>query len=310
MADKLAASIPMLGAGAKSMKISPSMAHRLALAAALSLLIAIALVIVIPQFKPGLFGSNFEGGSGYMALLIFTPSVVLALTPILVLLLRYASPLACLSIWFLVQLVLGFFYRNFFWSYWLGNALWLGGLVALSWKIVKQWRSRTWEKNMVNDRFYWLPVAALLLAAYLPLTACSQPAGDAPKGEKKMSVRQDQKVYLDVAGYDYLERPVFDILLNGIEIGSGGSLVVGVPIKLGPQVVTWRLGGPKGMPGNGDTVKAANIPELNSVDQQFRYLGVHIYPDNTVELIPDRFWPERTERGEAFIHARKQKNGQ
>ncbi|MDR0781192.1 MAG: hypothetical protein LBF16_10935 [Pseudomonadales bacterium] len=121
-------------------KTSPPVAQRLALAAALSLLIAIVLVIVIPQFEPGFFGSNFEGASGYAALFIFTPGVVLVLTPILVLLLRYASPLICLALWFLVQLVLGFFFRLIF-GYWLGTALWLGGLAALSWKIIKQWRS-------------------------------------------------------------------------------------------------------------------------------------------------------------------------
>ncbi len=34
------------------------------------------------------------------------------------------------------------------------------------------------------------------------------------------------------------------------------------PVPLGPQVITWRLGGPKGMDGNGDTMHAANAPIL------------------------------------------------
>jgi len=152
-------------------------------------------------------------------------------------------------------------------------------------------------------------LAGLMIALFLPMQACSQPAGTTLKDAKKMNTEQAQVVYLDVAGHDYLERPIFDIRLNGIEIGSGGALMTGVPIKLGPQVISWRLGGPKGMPGNGDTVKATNIPELKSVDSQFRYLGVHIYPDSTVEVIPERFWPEKTERGEAIIRSRGGEHG-
>ncbi len=35
----------------------------------------------------------------------------------------------------------------------------------------------------------------------------------------------------------------------------------------------------------------------NRPDPKFTYLGVHIYPDSTVELIPEEFWPEKTEKG-------------
>jgi len=149
----------------------------------------------------------------------------------------------------------------------------------------------------------------LTVIVVLPILACSQSAGSDLTDEKKLNTPQGQVVYLDVAGHDYLERPIFDIRLNGIEIGSGGALMTGVSIKLGPQVISWRLGGPKGMPGNGDTVKATNIPELKSVDSQFHYLGVHIYPDSTVEVIPERFWPEKTERGEAIIRSRGGEHG-
>ena len=149
----------------------------------------------------------------------------------------------------------------------------------------------------------------VVLVACMPLMACSQSPGNTTKSEKKMNGEAGQTVYFDVAGYDYLDRPIFEILLNGIEIGSGGALMTGVRVKLGPQTITWRLGGPKGMPGNGDTVKAANIPELKSFNPEFRYLGVHIYPDNTVELIPERFWPEKTPKGEAINRAREQNHG-
>ncbi len=143
----------------------------------------------------------------------------------------------------------------------------------------------------------------MMIAACLPMLACSQPAGNNLKDGKKMNTQQGQVVYLDVAGHDYLERPIFDIRLNGIEIGSGGALMTGVPIKLGPQVLSWRDA------ETGVTTKARNTPEVKSVDSQFRYLGVHIYPDNTVEVIPERFWPDKTERGEAIIRSRGGEHG-
>lgn len=98
----------------------------------------------------------------------------------------------------------------------------------------------------------------------------------------------------------------FDVNLNGHDIGVAGGpphggpggLMTGVPVPLGPQQVTWRLGGPEGMPGNGDTVKAANTPVLERPASRYPYLGVHIYPNNTVELIPEMHWPEASQRGE------------
>jgi hypothetical protein len=34
-----------------------------------------------------------------------------------------------------------------------------------------------------------------------------------------------------------------------------------------------------------------------------------IYPDNTLELLPGRYWPERTERGKAINRDWMQKHG-
>lgn len=117
-------------------------------------------------------------------------------------------------------------------------------------------------------------------------------------------------VMFDVSTLSYIERPVFEIKLNGVEVGlGGGALMTGVAVPLGPQVVTWRLDGPKGMPGNGDTVKAINQPVLSRPDPKLRYLGVHIYPDNTVDLVPEEFWPQRSERGEAIAREQASKHG-
>ena len=73
--------------------------------------------------------------------------------------------------------------------------------------------------------------------------------------------------------------------------------MTGVAVPLGPQVISWRLDGPEGMLGNGETVKAKNQPILTRPDPKKSYLGVHIYPDNTVEVIPQPYWPEKPPKG-------------
>lgn len=124
-------------------------------------------------------------------------------------------------------------------------------------------------------------------------------------------------LHFDVVMLSYYERPIFEVKLNGIEIGAAdfpphlgtGGLMTGVPVQLGPQKITWRLGGPKGMPNNGDTVVAANIPDFPNPGAEYRYLGVHVYPDNTVEVIATKYWPENSEKGAAFLNQWEQKHG-
>ena len=153
------------------------------------------------------------------------------------------------------------------------------------------------------------PAPWLMMALLLPLAACSQPSGNVAKDEKKMSQHQEKKIYFDITLFSYLERPIFDVYVNGRDIGvagpfGGGGLMTGVPITPGPQVITWRDA------GTGEAFKATNIPVLQNIDQSLSYLGVHIYPDNTVELIPERYWPEPTEKGSDLHRKWKHKNGQ
>jgi hypothetical protein len=133
-------------------------------------------------------------------------------------------------------------------------------------------------------------------AAMLAACRAETPATDGKTGGPKMD---KDVVYLDVSLFSYLSRPIFDVLVNGIDIGvagpfGGGALMTGVAVPLGPQVVTWRDA------GTGEQFKAGNQPILTRPDRKLTYLGVHIYPDSTVEFVPGEFWPERTERGEAI----------
>lgn len=148
----------------------------------------------------------------------------------------------------------------------------------------------------------------LALLATLMLCAC-QPATSTK--ESTMDSNGREIVHLSISAYNYLARPLVEIRLNGKDVGGGGgSVITGVAVPLGLQVVTWRLDGPEGMAGNGDTVQAVNQPVLVRPDPKIRYLGVHIYPDNTVEVIPEEFWPEMTERGKALREQRWRQHGQ
>jgi hypothetical protein len=124
-------------------------------------------------------------------------------------------------------------------------------------------------------------------------------------------------VNLDVVLFSYLDRPIFDVYLNRTDIGvagpwpySGRGTMTGVQIPLGPQKISWRLDGPKGTPGNGETVTAKNLPDLKEVPGNSVFLGVHIYADGTVELIPSEHFPDVSARGQEFDTQWKQRHGQ
>jgi hypothetical protein len=160
-----------------------------------------------------------------------------------------------------------------------------------------------------------IAVAAVLASG---ISACKARDNTTPTQGQRMDKDKKELVYFDVNLYSYLERPIFDVYLNGKFIGDAagqphrgkGGLMTGVAVPVGPQIVTWRLGGPEGMAGNGDTVKAANQPVLLRPKANLTYLGVHIYPDNTVEFVPEPFWPEKTLRGEEINRQWEKNNGQ
>lgn len=123
------------------------------------------------------------------------------------------------------------------------------------------------------------------------------------------------RVSLNVVLFSYLSRPILDVFLNKRLIGiagpypySGNGNIAGVEIELGKQQVSWRLDGTEDMPDLGKTVKAANELRLDSVPAGSRYLAVHIYPDNTVELLCCKDRPDLSQRGEAFDREWQKKN--
>lgn len=135
----------------------------------------------------------------------------------------------------------------------------------------------------------------------MPLGACSQ--GEAPKG-----------IGLSVVMYSYLDRPIHDIIFNGTDLGvanryGGTGIITGVRVPFGTQTLKWTLGGPKGMLRNGELVTMKNklVISPEQIPPGTRYLGLHLYPDDTAEITFAEFIPESTARGKK-IRARRSKN--
>jgi hypothetical protein len=115
---------------------------------------------------------------------------------------------------------------------------------------------------------------------------------------------KSMKVVLNVVLFSYLDRPIFEVEIDG-KVGetsdsypnTGKGVIAGVEFTLGVKRVTWRLDGPKGAPRNGEKVVNKNHLELNEIVSGARYLGLHIYPDDTVELTTSVGRPDFTARG-------------
>lgn len=122
--------------------------------------------------------------------------------------------------------------------------------------------------------------------------------------------RQDIVVF-NVNLKSYLDRPIFYVPLNGVDIGvasgpphtGNGAMMTGATVPMGTQTVTWRDA------RSGETCNAANQPVLTRPDPHMRYLGVHIYPDNAVELIAGPYWPQSSARGEEINRRWEKRHG-
>lgn len=154
---------------------------------------------------------------------------------------------------------------------------------------------------MTSSRRFFL----LIIVSNFLIVGC-EAKEPAPVKGKPMS--NSESMVFDIRVFGYVGRPIFDIFINNKDTGSvgGGGQIIGFSMRLGPQIVTWRLDGPKGTARNGETVNAKNVPILAPPPPGARYLGIHIYPDETVEFIYSEFLPERTERGDILLTQQKQ----
>ena len=118
------------------------------------------------------------------------------------------------------------------------------------------------------------------------------------------------EVVLEVVLFSYLDRPIFDVLVNGQDIGvsdafprTGGGSMQGPVFKVGPVKVSWRFA------DSGETVHAKNSPMLENVRREDQFLGVHVLPDDTVELTVTEHYPKRLARGIEMNEAWKNRHG-
>ena len=155
----------------------------------------------------------------------------------------------------------------------------------------------TWMNWLIKGARRRLGHAVFAIMLSLPLGACA---------EKEMN--------LDVVVFNYWPQAINDVTLNGNWIGAGfggfgpggtgGSTVIGVPIKLGRQQIRWVLSGGEGALRPGEETILLATAELKKVPRDAKYLAIYIYPDETVEVATSHFYPDDSKKGEARKHGR------
>ncbi len=133
-----------------------------------------------------------------------------------------------------------------------------------------------------------------------PLTACG-------KGTKTLA----KEYGFDVLVRNFMDRTLQDVRVNGKDIGIAWALgmsgvVGGVPIAMGPQTITWRFDGEEGTPNKSGTGSMKNvlIVKESDIPKDAVYLGIYIYPDDTVEYQFSEYLPRNTEKGTKILKAR------
>ncbi|MBJ8483492.1 MULTISPECIES: hypothetical protein [Acinetobacter] len=128
-------------------------------------------------------------------------------------------------------------------------------------------------------------VFALLTAIPLSLAGC---AGIGPNATYYMGTTSFH--------YDLRYNP-YMIELNGHTIAGGfGKSTMVSPIKVGSQIVTWKD------TNTGEIHKAANQLLIDKEQLKGKkYLALHIYPDDTVEVTTSNDLPDPTQKGLTWL---------
>jgi hypothetical protein len=94
------------------------------------------------------------------------------------------------------------------------------------------------------------------------------------------------------------------LMMNGQEIGGGfGKVTSSNAIKTGHQKITWK----DANTGEVHTVKNEVVIKREQLRGK-KYLALHIYPDDTVEIITSINWPDPTERGIKWLEKIRNQN--
>ena len=144
-------------------------------------------------------------------------------------------------------------------------------------------------------------IQLLGLSLTMPLVACGQTAR--------------KEIWLNVVMNSCVDRIHTNIFFNNTTLGvttkfGTTGTIADVRIPFEAQSLQWTLGGPKGTPRNGETMTARNQLTISpeQIPAGTRYLGIHLFPDDTVEFTFAEGLPERTAKGEEILAARKEEN--
>lgn len=139
------------------------------------------------------------------------------------------------------------------------------------------------------------------LVLLMPLAACGQ-------GERKMR----NEIVLNVVMNSYVDQIHTNIIFNNTDLGvttkfGTTGTIVGVRIPFGAQKLRWELDGPKGTPRIGEVVTVRNqliiLPE--QIPAGTRYVGLHLYPDDTAEISFSNSIPDISARGKKILAERR-----
>ena len=143
-----------------------------------------------------------------------------------------------------------------------------------------------------------LALGLMACGLILPLAACRQ------------AVRKE--IWLNVEVISYIDHVITNIFFNGTPLGvmnryGATGTIAGVQIPFGVQTLHWELDGPEGTPRIGEVVTAKGplVISPEQIPPGTRYLGIHLYPDDTVEFTCSDGPPEVTARGRNIRAARK-----
>jgi hypothetical protein len=140
-----------------------------------------------------------------------------------------------------------------------------------------------------------ITIKILGLGLIFPLFSC---------GKENYKIKKE--IIVDVMVFNYYDIPIFDVHLNGEIIGGSASLpdspygqfgtVAGVAVPIGSQKLNWRDA------GSGKTFNVKNPLKITAeqIPSNAQSLGVHIYPDETAELIFSSDVLEQSKRGLAY----------
>ena len=150
--------------------------------------------------------------------------------------------------------------------------------------------------DVIDDESAPRPLSQRRLALKLAGLSLLQPLAACGKG----GIPMKKEIEITVVLYSFLDRSLFNIILNGSDIGVTSaygttSMVTGVIVPMGEQSLKWTLDGPKGKARNGEVVSLKNkvVIKPSDIPAKADYMGVYLYPDDTAEFTFTEYIPRR-----------------